>query len=224
MLPKDHFYNVDSQGIRFKFGLNSTNDSLHVANTLAVLQNVVFADNNVEKYVVSIALGTIMFMNCSFENNTGTAIQADASSKLIFEGVNVFRNNSALVGAGIQLLESTMHLQPHSSILFEDNHADHVGGAIFVDIRSCFFQAEPPTDATKVIFVNNTADFAGSSLYAAIEPCCSTKECRTFYNIFNTSNSEEDPSAIAYDPSLVLCAFVLKENIGQIVPSPRFTL
>ena len=67
------------------------------ANTLATIQNAVFANNNVEKdnSVVSIVLGTILFANCSFKNNTGSAIHADASSKLIFEGVNIFRNNSA---------------------------------------------------------------------------------------------------------------------------------
>ena len=81
----NRFYGVEPQ-ITFLFGLNSTIEPASPANTSAIIQNAVFANSNLEKdnFVVSMIFGTILFANCSFKNNTGSAIHAEASSKLIF--------------------------------------------------------------------------------------------------------------------------------------------
>lgn len=106
------------------------------------LHNVTLA-NITEHPVAYLRNVAMLFVNCTFENNAQSAIHASEST-LIFEGNNLFKNNSALVGGGIQLLDSSdMYLRPNTSILFESNHADYVGGAIYTDYRDqfpCFFQ------------------------------------------------------------------------------------
>ena len=149
----------------------------------------------------------IKFDSCMFENNTDSSIMA-AHSKVVFQGNNVFRNNSARAGAGISLiLDSYMYLEPHTHILFEGNHADYVGGAIYTDGKSgdpCFYHIMDSSmyNTVTVDFVGNTAGFGGSSLYGNNR----FSQCKNFYNIFNTSNTETDPSALASDPhSVCLC-------------------
>ena len=71
-----------------------------------------------------------------------------------------------------------MYLKPHTNLLFVNNHAQSVGGAIYTDLTlqsprltlPCFFQVltEGQEEALSTIartFINNTAGVAGSSLY-----------------------------------------------------------
>lgn len=98
-------------------------------------------------------------VNCTFERKDSglsySAIQA-SNSKVIFEGDITFRNHSAFVGAGVQLLHSShLLLQPHTSVLFENSHADYVGGAIYTDSNGphqCFYYTTSLT-TVEVTFV-----------------------------------------------------------------------
>ena len=148
----------------------------------------------------------IKFDSCMFENNMNTypAIMA-IHSKVVFQGNNVFRNNSAPAGAGISLMiDSYIYLEPYTHILFEGNHADYVGGAIYTDGKSgdpCFYHVMDSAmyNTATVDFVGNTTGFGGSSLYGNNAYTL----CKNFYNIFNTSNTETDPSTLASDPHSV---------------------
>ena len=149
----------------------------------------------------------IQFVNCTFENNNKSAIHA-SGSKLIFEGHNIFKNNSGLVGGGIQLLDSSyIHLRPNTYIVFEKNHADYVGGAIYTDYEDndpCIFHTDSPIYSNiDVDFIENTATLSGNSLYGD-----GLKTCGTSFNyVFNVTNTESDPSAIASDPyGICLCS------------------
>ena len=152
----------------------------------------------------------IKFDSCMFENNTDSSIMA-VNSKVVFQGNNVFRNNSAPTGAGISLIWSYMYLEPHTHILFEGNHADYVGGAIYTNGKSgdpCFYHIMDSSmyNTVTVDFVGNTAGFGGFSLYGKNAFHEDGSLCKNFYNIFNTSNTETDPSALASDPhSVCLC-------------------
>ena len=58
----------------------------------------------------------------------------------------------------------------------------------------------------EVNFINNTAGYAGSSLYGQGLCCSNSSSCENFYAIFNISNTEADPSAVASDADNVcLC-------------------
>lgn len=90
-------------------------------------------------------------------------------SRLIFEHSNIFRNNSALVGAGINLIQSLLHLQPHTNILFENNRAAYVGGAMYIESEQCFLELDLQSlNSTIINFINNTAA-TGSSVYGDID-------------------------------------------------------
>ena len=89
----------------------------------------------------------------------------------------------------------------------------NTGGAIYTDREPsdlCFFQvvdAPPaPSSTVQVSFMNNTAHYAGSDMYGYVERCCeSLSACNNFYNIFKTSNTENDPSAVASDTQKSVC-------------------
>ena len=168
--------------------------------------NVIFQNTNIFSSGLELDGADALFVNCTFENGTKSAIDA-VQSKVIFQGNNIFRNNSALAGAGISLtMDSYMYLEPHTRILFEGNHADYVGGAIYTDRNpgeTCFYHvvdSSRSNNTVQIIFVNNTAQFGGSSIYGDVSPCCGDDLCKNFYNTFNISNTETDPSAIASAP------------------------
>ena len=171
----------------------------------AILNNVTFMNYN-GKDVSALLLSdvAVLIANCTFENNHKSAIHSTGSN-MTFEGDNVFRDNSALVGGGIQMQSSSlMYLRPHTYILFENNRVDYVGGAIYFDYTindPCFFRLDPtsPKDTIEIEFKNNSANVAGSSLYGGMDNCIS----EDFKTIFNISNSNEEASAIASDPDNV---------------------
>ena len=88
-------------------------------------------------------------------------------------------------------MNSYMYLKPHTNLLFANNHALSVGGAIYTDLTPqfpqltlpCFFQVltegqEEVLSTISVEFVNNTAGVAGSSLYGGY-----IDGCKGFYGL-----------------------------------------
>ena len=192
------------------FLVNSSFTRVQDTSVHLKLTNVTFANNSVGKdhTVIYVMTSAVVFENCTFEDNIGTPVGAQ-SSKVTFVGNNTFRNNSAFVGGGMQLVAgSHMYLSTDASILFENNHADYVGGAIYIDTelhKSCFFSVNSSKNIVDLI--NNTADYAGSAIYGDVLECCdNVSSCNQLYDIFNTSNTNSDPSAIAAKPhDVCLC-------------------
>ena len=182
------------------FGFTADPETTDATILAATLENVSFDES-----CVSLSSVAIWFANCTFENKRDeSAIDAGYNSKLVFKGNNVFRNNTSRVGGAIALHESsTISLEPHTHILFENNHADFVGGAIYIALeRHCFFNTSSGIDHRRVDFIGNTASAGGSSLYGGLQGCSE----EDFHTIFNITNTEDDPSAIASDPFRVcLC-------------------
>ena len=164
-----------------------------------ILQNITLANNPT---AISLYAATVLLIDCTFQKNVDSAIRAN-SSKIIFQGTNIFSYNSGYIGGGVRLYKSFMYLMPHTHVVFENNQADYRGGAIYTDlVDQCFFKEFFPnsTDTIRVTFINNTAGFAGTSIYGKIW------QCDHFYDIFKISNTENDPSAIASEPTGVcLC-------------------
>ena len=193
----------------FALGYNSSKNG---TAPQAVLHNVTLIANiEYDPSVPSIylAYGVVTFVNCTFENNSESAIQT-YKSEIIFQGYNVFKNNSALLGGGIVLISTRIHLRSHAHILFENNHANYVGGAMYInsaELDPCFFTLDSQSTDVEVSFIDNTADFAGSSLYGIMAKCCTLyhAENSQMY-LIKTSNSDEHPSAVALDPyDVCLC-------------------
>ena len=186
-----------------------------IDSTQTTLRNVTLAHSFTTAGVLTILHATVILVDCTFEWNTLSAIQA-LGSNLIFQGTNEFKNNYGNKGAGMVLFDSFMYLLPYTHILFENNHAFYAGGAIYTinPYKMCFFSivSQELIDTIRVTFMQNTAFGPGSSLYGTIDYCCKPIyfECpcylHHFYDIFNISNTETDPSAIASEPyGVCLC-------------------
>ena len=198
------FY-IEHYGIGLLFmnlTFSNCNNAIQYDNSHETTIQLVFHATVHHQSPLSLLFATAYFIDCTFENSNILSALHGKSSEITFQGSNLFRKNSASTGGAIQLDDAYLHLNPDTNILFEENHANYVGGAIYInDPASCFFEVDSPNDkdTIKVSFINNTADFAGSSLYGSVDLCCVTESCDNFYDIFETSNTEEDPSAIASD-------------------------
>ena len=142
----------------------------------------------------------------SFSNNSalqGGAISAKYKSKLTIDGNISFTSNGHSTGnsrgGALYLgISSIVSILPHTTVYWENNHAN-LGGAIYVfdanplvyctqivshlQKEDCFFQFPVDIGGVKVVFRNNSANTAGSVLYGgAIDNCkltCKLKSCNS---------------------------------------------
>ena len=188
---------------------------------------------------ISLHNWVVYFVNCTFKDNTKTAITSD--SHIYFQDYNIFQNNSAVIGGALLMLHlhtatTLVHLLPHTTLLFVDNHADYVGGAIYSselgEQDPCFYDTTSPlqSETVKMVFINNTASYGGSSLYGG-----GLGQCSTYDQVINVTNTEEDPSAVAGDTYAVCfcepnrfqpnCSVNNRDhNIDHVFPGQDFTI
>ena len=133
---------------------------------------------------VSVAI-VIYITNCEFRDNRGTAIKAEnIEQNLRFYGNVTFKRNMAQEGGALKLVSTQLDLFPGAQITFEDNHAEDVGGAIYVESTSTLYEANDPNTNVEcfyqfpsfteerqvrysVMFINNTATNGGEHIYGA---------------------------------------------------------
>ena len=124
----------------------------------------------------------------SFRNNKGTAVYVTAGSIGVLESTRVvFDSNEGYQRGAIALAGfSVLRTFPNSVLIFTNNHATDVGGAIYAAFsdsrdlpysRSCFIQytdnsVDPHHWQVHFFFANNTAGRYGKSIYAtSLLPC-----------------------------------------------------
>ena len=163
---------------------------------IIIITNVSFLSN--EKYGILrsaiIALdyaNHVTFTDCKFHGNRGTAIAAYMST-FNMNGYNSFINNSATEGGAIALIErSSMRIQNNAEILFLNNYADIVGGAIFVHTISTFemlsLQKCPVILSANITltFTNNTGRDGGDVIYTRNAYICRLHEFSLWYTVAN---------------------------------------
>ena len=152
----------------------------------------------------------ITFINCSFVNNTNTAMFA-MDTVLYFQGNITFSENTGHFGGGLALRDdSIMYLKSNTHVYFIDNYARHRGGGMYLtaadesSTRPCFYQVYQHDNSTnpnaQLIFINNTAEEAGDALYggAAVDSCVmqdtstykNTNPDLVFKTLFNITDFE----------------------------------
>jgi len=114
--------------------------------TQVILQNVNFFDNgyvepirnltflienNLYNAVELVSAGNVTFLNCSFLQSGGSALEA-FESNIIFSGRITFFGNSAFNGGALNLQSSYIHLTSPTFVNFTENYAVHNGGGIYV--------------------------------------------------------------------------------------------
>ena len=155
----------------------------------------------------------VVFANCNFLDNMGTAISA-IESDIIFGGNITFRNNTGMNGGALSFCEdSAMYVKSNTSIQFLDNHALHSGGAIYAQNHcltkpygKCFFKLESlhqdPRETIHLHFQNNTAMYAGNVLYGGIVDASSCP----FNMLFGIKNTRFSRSQVSSDPiGVIFC-------------------
>ena len=116
----------------------------------------------------------VEFVDCHFGHNQGTPIYAHESD-FTLSGHDTFMHNTAYVGGAIGLYKySNIFLKRHTTLVFQNNSAKHVGGAVFVEVvhyEECFFQLLDFHNASDlsvhVEFINNTAMDGGEDIYVS---------------------------------------------------------
>lgn len=138
----------------------------------------------------------VLIESCSFTDNGGTAIQLNnvndncAPESFNFKGVVNFTRNSGYQGGALSLISAVISIKPNTTLIFADNRAIDVGGAIFVDTNipyndetdpdtlvSCFYRFPMWNNDSKsysISFSNNIANNGGNNIYGASLKCYCT--------------------------------------------------
>ena len=112
-------------------------------STNFTITNCIFRDTTIQMEGVN-----LLISNSSFYSSPSTALYL-YSSILTLSGEIVFANNTGAKGGALALIGSMLKLDGNTRILFENNSAHEVGGAIYVDapkqtdsryIANCFFE------------------------------------------------------------------------------------
>ena len=193
--------------------------------------------------IVNVHSGVIVtFTGCIFENNACSAMVA-VQSTIIFEGETVFRNNTDINGGGLVLGEnSQMYLKPYTNITFTGNHAQNVGGGIYVEDENflqlplCFFELDfsitinkTLLDTVAVVMTNNTAEEAGSALYGGSVDHCFlhvpmawksfvyslTSETLHVFEMVFSIDSDESSSVTSRPTGICFCNSENKRNCSK---------
>ena len=167
------------------------------------------------------------------------------SATLIFQGNVNFVNNSGSNGGALALYAgSEIVIGMHTHLKFIGNHANHFGGAIYVDnanhqmfstfnFMSCFYKLVDIVNTSinyHVVLENNSADYAGSGLYGGwIDFCTNDQEKRftgsIFDSLFQVNERELNSSAIASNPMhQIQCVYVcaLTQDLNVVLHSTTF--
>ena len=233
----------------------SHNSAGYEGGAITTVDNVVLTFNGTNKFTNNSAnnggafFAVVNTLSCftgttSFCNNSamqGGAIFASSSSQLTFNGnINFTKNGhnkrDSHGGAMHVGIGSTLSLLPHTTVYWENNHAN-LGGAIYVLTENplisckmteiaaflsqeCFFQLLDENWSSdldvKLVFINNSADDAGSVLYGgAIDNC--GLDSGTLFDKLAQYEDDNTTSSISSDPFRICSCENNSPNCGKSI-------
>ena len=164
------------------------NSNLDTRNPVIILQATVAKDNVI-----------MTFNNTTFSDNNGTALFVNNFACVVFKTTVVFKGNTGYNGGAIVLDSSIqMAISNTTEVVFYDNHAINLGGAIYVlpnvnevgrhfIVENCFYRNTTQlNDKTIFYFNNNTAGKSGSAIYGSNVVSCENQWL--FSDISNFTN------------------------------------
>ena len=156
---------------------------------------------------------------------TGGAIFAQDSTIRIKSHTSLmFSGNIGYRGGALALIDTSfIKLKAPIQVQFLQNHAEHCGGAIYVNkaaLTVCFFQIQDPHSETQHLVLkqfdpikleNNTAQHAGSALYGGWVDYCKANiglqypvyGTEVFDTIFRKHNDNHDLSVVSSNPTRI---------------------
>ena len=155
---------------------------------LSVALNNVSFESNILGGIFLISVKEIELMNCKFVGNQDTALTLYKST-INVSGTLSFVNNTAYRGGAMAFREQSymsVSLENKTHILFVNNHAEHVGGAIFAE-HLCFFKLATRNCKCSdlrnnrnlsFVFTNNTAHHGGDAIYGGSLQHCIAGYCK----------------------------------------------
>ena len=191
----DYLFNYSTEFVKYYYASNAILD-----NAAAVLL--------VDSVVTT-------FHNCHFQDNNSSALGGSNMAYIVFEGNVTFSRNHAKRGAGIFLSLTYVSLKPNTHVYLEDNYAEEVGGAIYINDEEeflkgylCIFYPMLPMDIQlenaniTIYFVNNTAGIAGSAMYGGSIDTCDSKFLLTVIDADENSPLWDYPPSLVYNLTL----------------------
>jgi len=161
---------------------HQSNKNPTILQNFSVLYNEAFPPSSVAHLK---NVHNVLLIDCYFIGNKGTALSVE-NSVFHVQGNFRFINNTAFhKGALAFVRDSYMVLNNNTYIVFQDNSATHVGGAIYVDELShlksilCFIHFSEAKSLRyqniTINFINNTSVEGGDDLYGAMLYKCYIK-------------------------------------------------
>ena len=155
-------------------------------------QNYYLRSNKLQCAVAVDGVWQTIFSNCTFESNHVTAFLG-VSSWIVFWGTNKLSHNNGTFGGAIALYGTAiMHLMSDTRLNITDNHAEYMGGGIYVSSIAnfyidspCFYQVSfddnsanhnQSTLTPSVYMEGNTAGTSGGTIYGG-----NMDSCEQFY-------------------------------------------
>ena len=222
--------NSTGYGTALKINLPVFPKHLQLASHEIVLSTTLFS-NILQQHEMSstmelINIENVHLVNCTFTNNLGTAVSLQ-NSNLILTGDITFKENRGVYGAAMAFYgSSSMFINNHTSVCFQNNRASKMGGAIYIKEsdfdtpKPCFFQPNVRShtlifqlhDFMKLEFINNTAELAGNAIYGG-----EVYRCTMFRKFVDTANISNETKNII--PSLIFNAIFNFTDKLLIIPS-----
>ena len=167
-------------------GLSVYSTQSHTARVY--ISNCHFIDNqDLRGHPVTVYISravAVNVTNCDFQDNRGIAIRvANVDNGIYLHDKVTFLRNSAQQGGALALVSTYVSFMQFSHVVFVDNSADDVGGAIFVESTSTTYEENDPNtlgycfyrlpewqydpDDYNVTFSRNSAKNGGQHIYGA---------------------------------------------------------
>ena len=199
-----------------------TDSTLHLLGTVSLQRG---------KPAIQAFNSTVALSGSISLQNGDHAIQA-VGSMITLAGDVSFINNTGYTGGAVSLSNSYMTIFLNSHVVFRDNHADHVGGAIFSTgeniVNYLLVGVIPDTCQisfgfnSEVEFINNTARNGGSSMYGITVSylVCDPLRVNSFTYLFDVFKFDpDDNTAVSSDP-LRVCICNEQEKLDCVALLP----
>ena len=206
-----------------------------------VIRNTTFSENHDfrgEPIVIWLfKVMNVIIADCDFQNNKGTPIVAYYSD-FTLSGNVTFIGNTANQGGAIALTSSRMNITKYSNIVFKDNYATDVGGAIFIEQQSahlyleneastntpCFYTLEDLRDTRiySVQFINNTAKHGGAHIYGtSLQTFCIVGYKKSYLGEMTVVTSWDVQHVFHFEPNLNSSSSGISSNPTRVCMCSR---